>query len=79
MFHYRPKSVDEIVIRDFSFAFPDDIDPKWIPGHVVRSQLFNGLSLTMPYLEPFLVKTGKESARHITDPQLLEDIQNIHL
>lgn len=75
MFHYRPKSVDEIVIRDFSFAFPEDIDPKWIPGRLVRGHLFNGLSLTMPYLEPFLVKTGKESARHITDPHLLEDIR----
>ena len=29
----------------------------------------------MPYLEPFLVKTGKERARHVTDPHLLEDIR----
>ena len=29
----------------------------------------------MPYLEPFLVKTGKETARHVTDLHLLEDIR----
>ena len=63
MFHYRPKSADEIVIRDFSFAFPEDIDPV-DSGRLVRGHLFNGLSLTMPYLEPFLVKTGKESAAY---------------
>ena len=75
MFHYKPKSVDDIVIRDFSFSFPDDIDPKWIPNQRVRSHFFNGVSLTMPYLEPFLVKTGKETARHVTSPELLEDIR----
>tara|TARA_E500000178_G_scaffold348795_1_gene404543 strand:- start:1339 stop:2235 length:897 start_codon:yes stop_codon:yes gene_type:complete len=75
VFHYKPKSVDDIVIRDFSFSFPDDIDPKWIPNQRVRSHFFNGVSLTMPYLEPFLVKTGKETARHVTSPELLEDIR----
>lgn len=32
MYKYKPKSVEKIVIRDFSFDFPDDIDPQWIPG-----------------------------------------------
>jgi len=75
MYEYKPKSVEKIVIRDFSFDFPDDIDPQWIPGKRVRSHMFNGLSLTMPYLEPFLVKTGKETARHVECEELLEDIR----
>jgi predicted metal-dependent hydrolase len=75
MYQYKPKSVEEIIIRDFSFDFPDDTNPNWIPGQRVRSHFFNGVSLTMPFLEPFLVKTGKEAARHIESEELREDIR----
>ncbi len=74
-YQYKPKSVEAIIIRDFSFDFPDTTNPKWIPGKGVRSHLLNGMSLTMPYLEPFLVKTGKECARHIESEELREDIR----
>ncbi len=67
-----------MVVRQFAFDFPDDIDPKWIPCHLVRSQLFNGLSLTMPYLEPFLVKTMREASSYIQAPELLEDIRQFN-
>ncbi|MFM9768067.1 hypothetical protein, partial [Streptomyces scabiei] len=42
----------DIVVRPFAFDFPDDLNPIWAPRHVVRSHMFNGFSLTMPYLEP---------------------------
>ena len=77
-YRYEPKCVDEIVVRQFTFAFPDDLDPIWVPDHVVRSHLFNGLSLTMPYLEPFLVKTMREASEHITDPELLQDMRGFN-
>jgi predicted metal-dependent hydrolase len=38
--------------------------------------MFNGLSLTMPHLEPFLVKTGRETAKHVESKELLEDIRD---
>ncbi|MDB2641665.1 metal-dependent hydrolase [Alphaproteobacteria bacterium] len=76
MYSYKPKTVEKIVIRDFNFDFPDDTDPIWIPGQRVRSHIFNGLSLTMPYLEPFLVKTGRETAQHVDSEELLEDIRS---
>lgn len=76
MFSYKPKTVEKIVIRDFNFDFPDDTDPIWIPGQRVRSHMFNGLSLTMPYLEPFLVKTGRETAKHVDNDELLQDIRD---
>ena len=75
MFNYKPKSIDKIIVRDFSFEFPDKIDPIWIPGERVRSHMFNGLSLTMPYLEPFLVKTGREAAAYVDSEELREDIR----
>ena len=36
--------------------------------------LYNGISLTMPYLEPFLVKTMREAGEHLSNPELLRDI-----
>ncbi len=74
-FLYQPKQVDQITIRPFSFEFPTDIDPNWIPGHAVRAHFFNGASLTMPYLEPFLVKTMREASELIESPELREDIR----
>jgi predicted metal-dependent hydrolase len=74
-YQYQAKQVDKIIIRPFSFEFPDDLDPKWVPSNTVRSHFFNGISLTMPYLEPFLVKTMREAAGHISEPELLDDIR----
>ncbi|MEH6911553.1 MAG: metal-dependent hydrolase [Oceanicoccus sp.] len=73
-FEYQAKDVDELVVRDFTFNFPEDIDPVWAPGNPVRSHLFNGFSLTMPYLEPFLIRSVLRAREHITDPELLEDL-----
>ncbi|HCD28551.1 MAG TPA: metal-dependent hydrolase [Gammaproteobacteria bacterium] len=74
-YRYKPKSVDTIVIRNFSFEFPPDTDPLWIPNQRVRSHFFNGVSLTMPYLEPFLVKTEREAANYIDSQELQADIR----
>jgi hypothetical protein len=32
----------------------------------------------MPYLEPFLVKTMREAASHVSDPELLDDIRQFN-
>lgn len=74
-YQYQSKQVDSITVRPFSFDFPDDLNPRWVPGQLVRSHFFNGVSLTMPYLEPFLVKTMREASEYITEPRLLEDIR----
>ena len=73
-YKHLPKDVDEIVVRDFAFSFPADIDPVWIPGNPVRSHFFNGLSMTMPYLEPYLIRSILKARDHISDPELLEDM-----
>ena len=74
-YRYEPKCVDEIIVRPFAFEFPEDLDPIWAPDNVSRSLLFNGLSLTMPYLEPFLVKTMREATEQVDDPELLADMR----
>jgi predicted metal-dependent hydrolase len=77
-FHYQPKQVDEIIVRPFDFDFPDDLEPRWIPDQLVRAQFFNGVSLTMPYLEPFLVKTMREASEQIDSAELREDIRGFN-
>lgn len=77
-YRYQPKQVDTIVVRPFNFEFPEKLDPHWVPGHTVRSHFFNGMSLTMPYLEPFLVKTMREASELIDEPRLQEDIRGFN-
>ena len=77
-FTYQAKQVDQITVRPFNFEFPDDLDPHWIPGQKVRGHFFNGMSLTMPYLEPFLVKTMREASGLIDELQLKEDIKGFN-
>ncbi|HIF64627.1 MAG TPA: metal-dependent hydrolase [Deltaproteobacteria bacterium] len=74
-YRYLPKNVGEIVVRPFAFEFPEDLDPLWVPANPVRSHFFNGVSLTMPYLEPYLVQTSREAAELIDEPLLLEDMK----
>ena len=67
--HYTP-----IEVRKIPFEFPDDLDPVWNPGHREWSHMINGASLTMPYLEPFLIATLREAAGEIDDSEVLEEI-----
>ena len=77
-FVYEDKHVDEIVIRTFDFDFPDDLDPIWCPHSRARAHMFNGLSLTMPYLEPYLIKSTQAATAEITDERLLADMRDFN-
>ncbi|MFT7653234.1 MAG: putative metal-dependent hydrolase, partial [Candidatus Azotimanducaceae bacterium] len=77
----EPAELSIIPIRNFDFEFPQDLDPVWVPQNPYRSHFFNGVSLTMPHLEPFLCKTMREAQRlvgegqQVEDEQLLEDMK----
>lgn len=62
------------VTRRIPFEFPDDLEPVWNSNHHEWSHMINGASLTMPYLEPFLIATLREAAKEIDDPQLAAEI-----
>ena len=74
-YRYQPKQVNAIVVRDFAFDFPDDLSPRWNPAHRGRSHLFNGFSLVMPYVEPFMIKTMQDALAHIEIRELAADIR----
>lgn len=63
-----------IDVRRVPFEFPDDLDPVWNANHHEWSHMLNGASLTMPYLEPFLIATLREAAGDIDDPAILEEV-----
>lgn len=69
-----PTTFPPIEIRQIPFEFPDDLDPVWHPDQHEWSHMLNGVSLTMPYLEPFLIATLREAAGEIDDPAVLEEI-----
>jgi predicted metal-dependent hydrolase len=55
-------------VRRIPFGFPDDIAPHWHPEKPEWSHMITGGSLTMPYLEPFLIETMREALEQIDDP-----------
>jgi predicted metal-dependent hydrolase len=74
------KKVEPIKVREFSFDFPADLDPNWIPSDIYRAHFFNGVSLTMPHLEPYLINTNHQARKAIKDPspQLLKDMRDFN-
>jgi len=65
----------KIVPRRIPFSFPDDIQGHWIPGKPELSHMMNGASLTMPYLEPFLIRTLRDAMPKIQEQLLLSDCE----
>lgn len=66
------------MIRKFAFEFPQDLDPLWVPGNSVRSHLFNGVSLTMSYLEPYLIKSTQAAMKFVDHEALLADMRGFN-
>ena len=71
----QQQDLNNIPVRRFDFEFPESLDPVWVPNNPYRAHFFNGVSLTMPYLEPFLCKTMRQALQLVGDEQLLEDMR----
>jgi len=64
----------DITVRQMDFQFPDEIDPILIEGAPEESYGMLGLSLLLPYLEPYLIRTMKAARKQVTDPDLAADL-----
>jgi uncharacterized protein len=49
------KTAQGIEVRKVPFEFPLDFRPHWHPADPALSQLINGTSILLPYLEPFII------------------------
>lgn len=58
--------------RKIPFEFPEDLDPQWIPGEPELVAMLNGASMTMPYLEPFLIRTMRAAVERLDDGDIKE-------
>ncbi|MEM1051873.1 MAG: metal-dependent hydrolase [Pseudomonadota bacterium] len=65
----------EILVRRIPFTFEEAIDPVWNKARPEWSHMVNGASLTMPYLEPFLIMTVREALSRVDDPELKADVK----
>ena len=53
--------------RRIPFQFPDDVQPRWKAADPEFCAMVNGASLSMPYLEPFLIRSVREACAGIDD------------
>ncbi|MDJ0869662.1 MAG: metal-dependent hydrolase [Myxococcota bacterium] len=64
----------DITVRRIRFSFEEPIDFDAMSDEMLGGALpILGLSLTMPYLEPYLIRTMKVAIRQIGDETLAED------
>lgn len=64
-----------ITPRKLRFELPDALDPVFIGGEPEESYINVALSLLLPHLEPYLIKTMRAAKRHVTDPSLAADLE----
>ena len=63
-----------IEIRKIPFDFDQVESAIWHPTMHEWSQMLNGASMTMPYLEPFLNRTMRAAVPHLEDEELVKDV-----
>jgi hypothetical protein len=63
-----------MTVRRMRFAYPEAAKAHWNAARPEFSQIVNGASLSMPFLEPYLIETMKKAKERITDPELLKDV-----
>ncbi len=67
------KTAQGIEVRKIQFPFPANFHPHWHPDDPALSQLVNGASMLLPYMEPFIIDTMREAMKQVSDPGLLAE------
>jgi len=67
------KTAQGIEVRKVPFKFPPDFQPHWHPADPALSQLINGTSILLPYMEPFIIDAIRQASKLITDPDLRQE------
>lgn len=64
-----------ITVRRPEFEWPTDLPVLPLPSQPSRSCELVALSFTLPYLEPYLIRTMRVAAKEVTDPDLKEEMR----
>lgn len=62
-------------VRRMDFGFTPDVDIDFFDDDPVRSYLSHAFWMTMPYLEPYLMRTVRAAMGTVKDPALLADMR----
>jgi predicted metal-dependent hydrolase len=65
----------DITVRKVAFEFPDDLPVLVDPDRVRFSCEVAGLSFTLPYLEPYLIRTMRAAGKEASD-DVAQDMRN---
>jgi predicted metal-dependent hydrolase len=65
---------NSITVRRMPFRFPSSIDPVIVKDYPEESFLYIGLSLLLPHLEPYLIRSMREAKKNIQDAGLVLDL-----
>ena len=65
----------QINVRKLNFEFPEDVPVMSVPDDFSASMQALGGSLTLPHLEPYLIRTMRMAIRDVKDPVLAEDMK----
>jgi uncharacterized protein len=64
----------DITVRRPRFEFPDELDDVFPGDDPVRETYLVAFSLTLPYLEPYLIRTSRAVLDRVTAPELADDV-----
>ncbi|NOX29018.1 MAG: metal-dependent hydrolase [Actinobacteria bacterium] len=64
----------QITVRRMAFEWPDDLPILPNPDDVGQSCELVALSFTLPYLEPYLIRTMRVAGKEDISPELAEDL-----
>lgn len=68
--------MSDITPRKIRFEFPENFELDESDEGLARDLPALGLSMTMPYLEPYLIRTMKVAIAQITDPRIAQDARD---
>lgn len=55
-------------VRRLRFAWPDDFDPSWTPAQPELASVANAVSLLMPHVEPYVVRSVRTALADLEGP-----------
>jgi predicted metal-dependent hydrolase len=64
-----------ITVRRLSLEFPTDLDPVVVGGHPEESYMHVGISLLLPHVEPYLIRSMRSAREHVRDTRLRADLE----
>lgn len=67
--------MDEINVRKLTFEFPEDLPVLPNPTDIRASCQTLGISFTLPYLEPYLIRTMRTAVPKVSDPRIVENMR----